>query len=188
MVEMQSSNNHFQNALPDDLENNGLIFNGIYMPVELILHVLYLADEETVLNCQQVCKYWNMLIVNHVWWKKAEMKTGCQFHSDWKLNWKDFYSICSKNLFGRNLIKNHSGEEHLKYWTITENGGDGWTVECPPLQTALLSNDPEFENKQNCFVTSSSGCYKEQVVDLIEVGFTANILDNMQPPIQVNFF
>lgn len=174
-----SSNSQISES--DELDDNVVI-----LPIELILHILYLADEKTVLTCQQVCKEWNMLMMNDVWRRKAEIKTGHKFNFDWNLDWKDFYLICSKNLFGRNFIKNPSGEKHLSHWQIIDNDhGSGWAVECPPILAPLLSKEPEFENQQFCFVTSSSGCYKEYVVDLIAEGFSANILDQIRPPIEV---
>lgn len=100
---------------PDD---NGLLLNNIYVPVEMIQLILSYTDVETLLNCQQVCKSWNDIIKDYVWRRKAEIKICCKIPSDSILKWKDFYLIVTKNLFERNLIKNHSGEEGLKYWKI----------------------------------------------------------------------
>lgn len=170
----------------EDFDNNGLIIGNLYIPVELILKIMCAADEKTVLNCHQVCKRWRAFAINDVWHKKAEMKTGHKFRCDGTFNWQDYYLISTKNLFDRNLVRNHSGEEQLNHWNIIENGGEGWAVECPPVRSIKLSSAvPEFENKQHCFVTSYSGCYKEYVVNLIKEGFSANILDQLQPPIEV---
>lgn len=171
----------------DQFGDNGLMLNDIYVPIEVIQRIFCFADEKSLLNCQLVCKRWNEIIMDYVWRKKAEINTGCKFPIDSVLEWKDFYVISAKNIFDRNLIKNHSGENGLQhYWNIFEDGGDGWIVECPPTGVPPLPQAPEFENKQHCFVTSYFDCYKEFVIDLEKEGFSANILDNLQPNIEVS--
>lgn len=172
----------------DQFGDNGLILSDIYLPIELIQRIFCFADEKTLLNCQRVCKQWNEIIVGYVWRKKAETKLGCKFSENQLhiFRWQDLYLICAKNIFDRNLLRNHSGEEGLqKYWKIMQDGGDGWIIECPPVGCPPLPQEPEFENKQHCFVTSYFDCYKEYVIDLIKEGFSANILDNLQPQIEV---
>lgn len=102
-------------------ENNGLILNDISVPIELIQRIMSHTEEKTLLNCQLVCKRWNETITEYVWRKKAEIKTGHRFSTDNILHWKDFYLICAKNLFKRNLLKNHSGEEDFQHWTLLED-------------------------------------------------------------------
>lgn len=252
----------------DGLGDNGLMLNDVYLPIELIQRIMCHADEKTLLCCQLVCKRWNEIILDYVWRKKAEIKTGYKFPSDTVLEWKDFYLICKKNLFGRNLLKNHSGENGFKHWRSkaddnffshhldvvifhneNENDGDdnstnsdgdsnndgeihgdidenidgnieidhgandgpdnenlndnndsenenenfndnddhynGWIVECPPVGVPSLPLEPEFEEKEHCFVTTYYDCYKEQVINLVKEGFSAKILDEMQPAIEV---
>lgn len=285
--------------------DNGLILNEIFIPIELIQPIFCHVDEKTLLNCQLVCKRWNEIITNYVWRKKAEIKTGHRFSSNTVLEWKDFYLICVKNLFGRNLLKNPSGADGLKYWkfvtdhffvheneqeflsdnsydsnssdenmnessddnisvssddisdnetvrhsvssiesdaidvvvvvdensdnqnnndsdsdieqeinepfsssssdinTNSDNDSVGnndiediddfdvyddsahnWIIECPPVGAPLPPTEPE-EDKAHCFVTTYFNCYKEQVIDLFKEGFSANILDQMQPTIEV---
>lgn len=168
----------------DDLINNGLVLQNVEIPPELIEHILFHVDVKSLLKCRRVCKNWNEIITNHVWRRKAEDKTGLRFTSDTMFGWKEFYLICS-GLFGRNLVKNHSGKEKFKNWQITHSYGDGWAIECPPVGAPLLTEDPEFGNGQFCFVTSYQECRKHYTVDLIKEGFTANILDQLQPQIEV---
>lgn len=172
----------------DEHDNNGMILGDNYIPIELITHMMfYYTDAKTLLNCQRVCKRWNMLITDHVWRKKATITTGHKFNPDDPLSWKDYYFIYAKNLFGKNLLKNHSGGESMnKHWEIMRQGGDLWRVECPPKGTPLLPIEPGFANTQHCFVTSFGYCIKSQVIDLIEEGFSEFILDNMKPLIEVN--
>lgn len=68
------------------------------------------------------------------------------------------------------------------------NSCRGWIVECPPVGAPLLPERPEFEGKQHCFVTTYYDCSKEHVIDLIKAGFTTDILDQLQPPIEVCSF
>lgn len=274
----------------DDLGDSDSVRCDVYLPIELIQRILFYADEKTLLNCQLVCKSWNQIILNYVWRKKAEIKTGHKFAIKTVLNWKDFYLICAKNLFGRNLLKNHSGAEGFKYWDyighrgdsdsesefevddinndddhsesesesntesnnenesntesenenaannnnnnqnnrnangnanengrnrVNENHSDyetdsssesdeviyqdsddnedqpdkirGWMVECPPIGAPPPPSKPEFEGKKHCFVTTFYDCHKKQIIDLLKEGFSANILDQMRPPIAVNF-
>lgn len=103
-------------SIEDGFDDNGLILSGVYLPIELIQRLLYYIDEKTLLNCHLVCKQWNEIMVNYVWRKKAEMKMGYMFSTKTILKSRDFYSICANNLFGRNLLKNHSGAEGFKYW------------------------------------------------------------------------
>lgn len=170
-----------------ELADNGLILNDKLLAVELIQRILCYVDEKTLLNCQLVCKCWNEIIVDYVWRKKAEIKTSCKIPPDTVLKSKDFYLICTKNLFDRNLVKNHSGAEKFKYWEITQNHGHRWVTECPPTGAPQLPTEPEFENKQHCFATSFSQCTKHYTIDLMKEGFSLNILDQMQPPIEVSF-
>lgn len=170
---------------PIPIGDNGLIFSDQLLPVELIQRILCHVDGKTLLNCRLVCKCWNDITTDYVWRKKAEIETGCKIPADTILGVKDFFLICTKNLFGRNLVKNHSGEGNLIHWDIVHNGGDRWAVERPPIGAPLLPQEPEFESKQHCFVTSYGECCKKFTIDLIAEGFSANILDNLQPPIEV---
>lgn len=173
-----------KNEWIDEEDNNGLILcNKYFIPKELILKIMcYYADEKVLLDCQQVCKCWNILMVDYVWRKKAEIKSGIKFStSDYNLNWKDYYLIYSKDLFTKNLLKNSSGEKGLQeHWQIIQDGGDGWLIENPPIGV------PPLQHTQHCFVTSYSSCSKTQTIDLIKAGFSENILDNMQPSVEIS--
>lgn len=170
-----------------ELGDNGLILNEKLIPVELIQRILCYVDEKTLLKCQLVCKCWNEIMLDYVWRRKAELKIGCKIPVDTILKVKDFYLICSKNPFERNLVKNHSGKEKFKHWQITQNRGNRWVTECPAAGLPALPPEPELENNQHCFVTSFGECCKQYTVNLIEEGFTANILDQLQPSIEVSF-
>ena len=182
------SETHSHPEESDELVDNGLMLANKLLAVELVQRILCYVDERTLLHCQLVCKCWNEIIKDYVWRKKAEIKTGCKISIDTVLEAKDFYSICTNNLFERNLMENHSGAEQFKHWQITQNRGHQWIIECPPVGAPSLPPEPVFEDKQHCFVTSFGECCKQYTVDLIGEGFTVNILDNLKPTIEVGFF
>lgn len=156
------------------------------IPEELLRKIFCYTDHKTLLTCQLVCKHWHHLIQNYVWHKKAEITLKQTLPFNKKIPWTVYYFICEGKPFYKNLIKNHSGEQGLfKNWNITKNGGAGWNVENHPLGTKPLPNDPVFEDKSYCFATSFSKCWKEQVVNLIDEGFSEFLLDNLQPTIKV---
>ncbi|XP_069597966.1 F-box only protein 2-like [Ranitomeya imitator] len=80
----------------------------------------------------------------------------------------------------KNLIKNSCGAEGLKYWEDIQSGGDGWKVEDLPDD-----NSGQFPFIGKFFATSFELCSKSQVIDLLEEGYTKDVLD-AQPHIVVN--
>ncbi|XP_066528301.1 F-box only protein 2-like isoform X2 [Hoplias malabaricus] len=78
----------------------------------------------------------------------------------------------------KNLLKNPNGDDGLKYWELIKNGGDRWKVEDMPGDCG-----PAFIDKTvtKYFTTSYQMCLKQQVVDLLEEGLTAEELDRGSP-------
>lgn len=83
---------------------------------------------------------------------------------------------------------NKIGDLKLDNLDVNVDSKDDWIIENPPVRAPLPPTEPEFENKTHCFANTYYECYKEQVIDLIKEGFTADILDEMQPLIEVCFF
>ncbi|XP_073441149.1 F-box only protein 2 isoform X1 [Dendrobates tinctorius] len=82
----------------------------------------------------------------------------------------------------KNLIKNPCGEEDLEHWEVVENGGDEWKVEDLPGDCgAPFPSD----GVSKYFVTSFELCKKSQLIDLLQEGFTEEVLD-AQPNIVVS--
>lgn len=170
----------------DENNNNGLIMCDKYIPEELISQLLInYVDYKSLLKCQIVCKHWKYLIQNYVWRKKSELIVGQSLNSIKDVSWKVYYKICHKKPFNKNLIKNHSGKEGLKYWRIIGQGGDDWIVEEPPLGVPDLPKEAQFDNKQRCFVTSYITCTKHQIVQLVPEGLSPEFLDKYQPSIEI---
>lgn len=173
----------------DENSNNGLILSDIYLPEELITQILHYVDVKSLLNCQLVCKRWNRLLQNYVWWKKAESIMENPLPKNENIPWCVFYAICKHRPFERNLLKNHSGKEGAsKHWKVTDNGGDKWAVETPPVGVPPLplDQDPELLADQRCFVTSFSLCSKYQCLNFKEMGILPYVMDKLQPSIVVN--
>lgn len=120
-MSLADSFNSQLNIETDQSCDNGMILNGVYLPIEIIQHILLCyADAATLLNCQQVCRNLNKVIHEYVWRRKAEITMGRKFASD-VTDWKLFYLIYKKNPFNKNLLKNHSGEKGFKYWKVFHN-------------------------------------------------------------------
>ncbi|XP_076244678.1 F-box only protein 6 isoform X2 [Calliopsis andreniformis] len=172
----------------DKKENNGLILCNTYLPEELLAEIFCYVTDKSLLNCQLVCKRWKNLIQSYVWRKKAEITFGRLFLWDQDVPWHEYYLISKKKPFERNLVKNHSGEEGVeKYWDSIDEGGIPWKVENPPIGVPPLpSDEPLFNGKQFCFVTSYLLCPKVQTINLKTEGLSPYILDHFQPPIVVS--
>ncbi|XP_063797937.1 F-box only protein 2-like [Pseudophryne corroboree] len=80
----------------------------------------------------------------------------------------------------RNLIKNPCGEEGLKYWEDIEAGGDGWKVVDLPGAIFPLHLVKKY------FASSYGWCSKSQLIDLLQEGYTREMLDNNQPCIVIS--
>ncbi|XP_076178243.1 F-box only protein 6 isoform X2 [Ptiloglossa arizonensis] len=168
----------------DEKSENGLILGDKYLPQELLAEIFCYVDYKSLLNCHLVCKRWKILIQDYVWRKKAEISLGQLLLPHKDITWHIYYCVCVR----RNLLKNNSGQDGVhKYWKIVSEGGNHWKVENPPVGVPLLpSNEPVFEGRQCCFVTSYHRCAKIQIIDLQDQGLTLNVLDNLQPPIVVS--
>lgn len=189
----QILNIYEKNRVPyNEEEHNGLMIGNLYIPVELLGNILYFVDHKTLLSCQLVCKCWNELLMTYIWRKKAEKIVKHPLPVDENMHWTLYYSLCAKNPFEKNLIKNHSGKERTKNWNIIApnrntmfESYENWIVECPPVGVPPLPEVPVFERDSNCFVTSYFVCSKGQDIDLVNEGLPPYVLDNIQPPIEV---
>lgn len=171
----------------DKDSENGFTINGQYIPEEILAEILLRVDNKTLLQCHLVCKEWNILIRSYVWRKKVEMVLGKLLPFEEDIPWQALYKICEKRPFRKNLVRNHSGEYGVrKHWRIIHQGGDRWKVEDSPKGAPPLPNDPVFEGKQYCFVTSYDICMKQQIIDLASEGLTPELMDSLQPPITVS--
>ncbi|XP_030041838.1 F-box only protein 2 [Microcaecilia unicolor] len=140
-----------------------------------------LPAEELVLVCRLVCRQWKDIVdAPAVWILKCQEEgfsvTEERTEED---NWQIFFFLSKKK---RNLIRNPCGEEGFDFWEDMEHGGDGWKIEDLPGD---CGSDFPSEAIQKYFVTSHGWCSKSQVIDLLEEGYWADLMDTTQPDIVV---
>lgn len=164
--------------------NNGLLFNEIFIPEEVLLHIISFITPQDLLKCSFVCHKWNQLIKSHALW--AVIYKRRYNRRARKLPWYFYYSLLSENYFDTNLLKNGSGEEAFNYWTISSYG-DGFTVEHLPLNAEPLpANVPELKDHSTCFVSAGGTCSKSQTIKLGRSKLFQYILHNYKPHIYVS--
>lgn len=166
-------------------ETNGLVFNDIPLPEEIIMLILSYVDTKTLLSCKLVCKEWKTLICSTHFWriKLKHVNKTTKKH----LPWYVYYSYFASNLFDRNLIQNGNAEKDFKNWKIVANGGDAWKKEPVPAGADLLpENVPDFNGETSCFATSYITCAKYQKINLRKNKLIQRILDEFQPTIYMS--
>lgn len=145
----------------DDDSPNGLCFNDHYLPMEVIWDIFSNLPPKELLKLTLVCKKWcNIIKSNHFW-----MFLYNKFYPNKakQLPWYVYYLFFTTKNFD-NLLKNATGEERFKHWTVVRQGGDKFAIESPPLGADNLpSGVKDFNNKNCCFATSFYECYKIQV-------------------------
>jgi len=159
---------------------------------------LRVQDPRTIANCALVCRRWAAILATSspFWVTKCKfdgrlLPVSLLAEANARGNRLDMRIIWRKNPYDRNLIKNDSGQERFKHWTIDPQG---WTqsqryagpnaglmhpIEKPP-------SGAHGEGIESCFVTSYSHCQKEQLVDLRSEGVEYWILDELKPSIIVS--
>uniref|UniRef100_T1JA99 F-box domain-containing protein n=1 Tax=Strigamia maritima TaxID=126957 RepID=T1JA99_STRMM len=169
---------------------NGLTLGDHQLSPEIICTVLsYVPVDNLILNCRLVCKNWKYLIDDQTIWRlkcdqnkialpRSLLVHGTPLH---------FYrTMCIKNPYGRNFIKNPCGEEGMRYWHY-RNGGNGWVIEKPPVGADDFNQVEELcvAGIQSCFASSYQSCTKYQTIDLISEGCHDFVLDQVQPEIKI---
>ncbi|KAG8222985.1 hypothetical protein J437_LFUL002708 [Ladona fulva] len=172
---------------------NGFLFSEYYLPPEVVIQILFYVDAETLKNsCRLVCKDWQYLVETYVFRYKASLDLKIGSPALQKFTWFDYYSLASRKPFGKNLLKNNCGKDKFIGWKILENGGDGWIVEKKPYGANDLPLDTfgnpiaDFNGLKSCFATSYMPCRKSQLIELKSCGITPNIMDYVQPKIEIS--
>lgn len=146
----------------------------------------FLPPKDLIQNCRLVCKRFRDIIDSNGFWKskcEREKKALPNFRFK-ELPPRYYQAICIYNAYGRNLLKNGHGDSRdgrVAHWQVLSNGGDGWTIECPPAGA-----DPLPLANQHCFATSYGTCTKQQVIDLVKNGMFPEVMDQFKPPIEVS--
>ena len=93
---------------------NGLCFGNVYIAKELVSFILLHVDYKTTIsNCRLVCKQWNDIITDPLFWKHKtalENKKWPSVPRDEHIPWSFYANVYLHNPIGRNLIQNPNGK------------------------------------------------------------------------------
>lgn len=168
-----------------DESDNGLFLSNIYIPEEVLLHILSYIEPRNLLKYSLVCKQWNSIIKSYSLWSSIYKRRYNRKPK--KLPWYLYYCHLSTNYFDVNLLRNGNGEDGFNHWVIKEDGGDKFIVEDPPIGADPLNIDiPEFHNKTSCFATSYGNSVKIQTIQLGQSNLFRYILNNYKPHIYLS--
>lgn len=164
---------------------NGLYFNSIYLPEEVVTVILSYINPNDMLRASLVCKRWcNIIKSTRFWVGIYERKHKRQPE---KLPWYVFYCYISQNLLDHNLLKNGNGQDGYTFWEILQNGGNGFKIEQTPCGADLLPQGvPEFDGHTSCFATSFERCIKRQEICLLKNKLLFYIVNKFKPDIYMS--
>ncbi|KAL3278551.1 hypothetical protein HHI36_016098 [Cryptolaemus montrouzieri] len=148
-----------------DPPENGLNFNEIYLPEEVLILIFSYIPVCDILKMGLVCKRWYNSLRMHTLWSTLYFKKYKTIPKP--LPWYTFYALFSTNYFNGNLLKNNCGQNKFKHWVILKNGGHKLKIEnnatgCEPYP----ADCPDFMGAKTCFVTSFSMSQKIQIIRL----------------------
>lgn len=194
---MGNSIGGFISNIPVDiLEDNGIRFLGKIIPQEILCHIFtFVPARDLIMSVTRVCKHWNGLLSDyHFWFTKLQVegfvlsedtRTRLIKEDDETKVLRVLKLLSSHHLqLNENLIKNPSGKDKMKYWTV-RHGGDGLCVESHPVGSDPIPEEAGLPT-QHCFVTSYGKCTRLQDVDLQKLGFNSFIMDMLKPKIIIS--
>lgn len=150
----------FMSPFVDD-SPNGLHFNNIYLPEEVICDILSYIPPQEILKLTLVCKKWCNIIKSQIFWMKIYNRHYPKKAK--KLPWYVYYCYFTTDNF-LNLLKNGNGQDRYNHWKIIKNYGNKFKIENVPCGSdPLPSGVPEFNGCTSCFATSYQSCNKIQV-------------------------
>lgn len=100
---------------------NGFYFCGTFLAKELVTLILTHVDYKSIANCRLVCKQWNAIIGDPLFWKyktKLENKSWPNVPHDESIPWIFYASIYIHQPFERNLIQNPNGKGIFVYYHL----------------------------------------------------------------------
>lgn len=165
---------------------NGFLFNGCFLPTEVIFHLLSFVDYETLCEGRRVCRQWKIIIEDGYFWKYKARVDGHSWPGnffDCSLHWYSYACIYRHQPFGRNLISNPCGLAKLNSWKVLSDGGAKFAFEQPPLGCEKVPEEAVGGAANSCFATSYHPCFKEQEVNLKRCGLTREVLDGCHRPV-----
>lgn len=185
----------------------------VFPPEVICLIFDLLPPSSLVLACRLVCTSWKQLVDEPQIWQ-LRMQRAHNFEprlAELLLNWPQ---LCINTVCRPNLIKSVvDGKLSLQPWFLSARswsefsedlsrtkqpeqsrrgvggGGHGWVVEEVPADYVTITGTSEVmkenEGLTSCYVTSFEWCCREQWVDLERAGFSREILDTLQPIIEI---
>ncbi|XP_044744864.1 F-box only protein 6-like [Coccinella septempunctata] len=169
---------------PDDDLENGLYLSNIYLPEEIIIHILSFVSIRDILKLRLVCKKWYNLLKTHSLWSTIFLRIGRK--SPRQLPWYVCYKCLDNSILDKNLLKNNCGQEKFKHWIILEDGGHRMKVEETPIGSDPIPNDiPDFNGAKSCFVTSFTSGTKVQMIQ-IQGNLSKYIIKKFKPHIYIS--
>ncbi|XP_065056698.1 uncharacterized protein LOC135684922 [Rhopilema esculentum] len=82
---------------------------------------------------------------------------------------------------------NHNGDTvdmRKEPWELIETGGDGWRLEKTPQGSKVGKCPAEAGPLAHCVVGSFGWCKRSQTIDLLQKGFSPEVMDYQKPPIR----
>lgn len=185
---MKSTQNDLIEALDylfpnDDLEN-GLHLSNVYLPEEVVIHILSFVPVEDILKLRLVCKKWYNLTKTHSLWSSIFERNNRK--APRVFPWYVCYKCLDNSILDKNLLRNNCGQEKFEHWIKLEDGGDRLKIEDPPIGcNPIPSNVPDFNGATSCFVTSYTTSAKVQMIDL-KCNLSRYIVKKYKPHIYVS--
>lgn len=180
--------------------------NPSVLPYEAATHILgFVPPLELVRACKLVCRGWRDFLAEPGLWRHLMNKGGnhsAKLNSVSGVNWP---KLCYHTLCQPNMIKSFDNDGKLSFaswktssteWRIFKlssqgarvdgGGGNGWAVEQwinSEENTDLLGENSGCVSN---YVTSYGWCCREQVIKLIDIGLSNDIMDEISPRIEVS--
>jgi len=164
-------------------DSNSFVADNV--PLDIWIEVLLNVDDSTLDKCRRVNKTFHSIFHSSSFWTKRCLKYSIIYpkqHLDSvrKVNFKKIY-LCKP--YGRNLIKNPSGEDGMNHWTYPRHGHNTFIIEQPPCGADNVDGINDFSS---CFATSYTWCIKDQFIDLKKEGCDNWVMDELKPTITVS--
>ncbi|CAG9859983.1 unnamed protein product [Phyllotreta striolata] len=171
----------FHDPLYEEEEFNGLVFNSIFIPEEVLTQILSFIPPKELLPLTLVCKKWCNIIKSECIW--MEIYNKGHTHRAKLLPWYVYYLYFTTDSF-TNLLKNGNGKDGFKNWVILKNLGDQFKIEDPPKGSDPLPEGvPDFNGHTSCFVTSYYECNKIQEIQLENKRLLRYVMNKYRPQI-----
>uniref|UniRef100_A0A1I7YIL4 F-box domain-containing protein n=2 Tax=Steinernema glaseri TaxID=37863 RepID=A0A1I7YIL4_9BILA len=168
------------------VDRNPLLFDCSVVQTEILEKILARVEKKTLLqSVPLVCREWKEILSRQSFWvEKARVDgQGTSWvppkDSIWEEMFKKTPRLYHQKPFNRNLIPNPSGEDGMRHWAVTNLEIN---VESPPENCLPNAAIPT----PRCFATNGKGTEKKILIDLVDAGIDADVLNRIRPRITVS--